>query len=505
MSQGGSEILAGLKDQLDMIDGFIRAGRMNEAHRALEKVTLKAVPRSLTAKYANLARRLMKPNLAVRILHPVIRGDFAHARPPDDHQKAEYGVALLRLGAIPEALSLLEDVSPDVVPMVHLYRAFCHFNRWNYQAGLQALEVDLRTLAVDDYQKNTIRVNRAAARLWLADLDGLEFELRDLEEVLARNGQRRLQSNVCEMLAQNYIQIGQWELAEKSLARSLRLIDSGHRLDTLFIRKWQVIAEVLKSRDVAPLKELHEEALVAGHWETVRDVDYYRLQVSPDQRMFEYLYFGTPHHSYRHRLEHQWRGQFSIAEFAEVTRTPRPTRQWNPFEPDQDWGSLSHRLTLVLLQDLYQPRRVGEIFSKLFPEEYFNPDSSVNRVHQAARRMREFLNVNGFPARLESVGGLYRLTVDPSTAVRMYRRFPVARDSFYRWRLHQFAPQEASLRGVSRDQVQSLLSISTSKAKEWLRRGREEGWIESFGAGSKTRYFIHSPFHSADASQARSA
>lgn len=505
MNQGGSDLLAALKESLDLIDQMIREGRMNEAHRALDRISIKALNRGLAARFANLARRLMKPQLAVRALHPIIRGEFALSEPPTDFEKAEYGVALLRLGAIPEALELLNDVSPAKVPMVHLYRAFCHFNRWNYLAGLQCLEFDLSKLPVDDYQKNTIRVNRAAAKLWLADLDGLEYELLDLQETLGRNNQRRLQSNVFEMLAQNYIQTESWDKSADALRRSMELIDSNHRMDTLFIRKWQAISQALRDRDPTALGELRTEALAAGHWETVRDVDHYRLQIEPDRRLFEYLYFGTPHHSFRHRLEHGWRSEFAIPEYAEVGGGTAPSRVWNPFEPGKDWGSLSHRLNLVLLQDLYQPRRVGEIFSMLFQNEYFNPDSSVNRVHQAVRRLKEFMRENQVPASIESIDGLYRLQIAPDIAVGLYRRFPVARDPFYRWRLNQFAPHESRDHGISRDQVENLLAISTSKAKEWIRRGREEGWIETFGAGSNTRYFIHSPFQSADQSQVRSA
>lgn len=507
--KGGSDLVAAmkesLKEALDRIDLLIREGRMGDAHRNFDRIPMKALNRLVLSRYANLARRLMKPQLAVRALHPIIRGDYAMSEAPTDVEKAEYGVALLRLGAIPEALELLNEVSPDKVPMVYLYRAFCHFNRWNYQAGLQSLEFDLSKLPVDEYQKQTIRVNRAAAKLWLADLDGLEAELQDLQEVLGRNNQRRLQSNVFEMLAQNYIQTENWKKAHSALQKSHSLIDSGHQMDTLFIRKWQTISQVLQSRDSSLLEPLREEALLAGHWETVRDIDRYHLQIQPDQKRFEFLYFGTPHHSFRHRLEHQWRGQFDIPEYTEINVSANSKGVWNPFEPESDWGSLSHRLCLVLLQDLYQPRRVGEIFSMLFQDEYFNPESSVNRVHQAMHRLRSFLKENKISAEVESVNGLYRMKLDPQVAVGLYRRFPVARDPFYRWRLNHFAAPEVRDQGMTRDQVENLLSISTSKAKEWIRKGKAEGWIEIFGAGTNTRYFVKSPFQSADQSQLRSA
>lgn len=505
MILGGSDLSVSLKESLDQIDVYIREGRMSDAHRTLDRISIKALSRPMAARFANLARRLMKPQLAVRALHPIIRGEFAQTDAPTDHEKAEYGVALLRLGAIREALELLNDVSADKVPMVHLYRAFCHFNRWNYQAGLQCLEFNLEKLPVDEYQKNTIRVNRAAAKLWLADLDGLEYELNDLQQTLGRNNQRRLQSNVFEMLAQNYIQTEDWKRAEAALKKSAELIGAHHTMDTLFIRKWQAIGTSLRDRDPSALAPLRSEALEAGHWETVRDIDHYQLQIRPDRRLFEYLYFGTPHHSFRHRLEHNWRQEFPISEYAEIGGGESPKQFWNPFEPSKEWGSLSHRLNLVLLQDLYQPRRVGEIFSMLFQDEYFNPESSVNRVHQAVKRLREFLSENDVPAELESINGLYRLNVAPDVAVGLYRRFPVARDPFYRWRVNHFAGRAAGEHGIRREEVENLLAISTSKAKEWIRRGREEGWIEIFGAGANTRYFIHSPFQSADLSQARSA
>ena len=73
-------------------------------------------------------------------------------------------------------------------------------------------------------------------------------------------------------------------------------------------------------------------------------------------------------------------------------------------------GFLLHRLLHLLTEDLYQPLTLGKIFSRLFNGEYFDPNSSPDRVHQVVKRLRAWLRSEKIPLDIQEAGGFYRLT-----------------------------------------------------------------------------------------------
>src|SRR5207302_175208 len=75
------------------------------------------------------------------------------------------------------------------------------------------------------------------------------------------------------------------------------------------------------------------------------------------------------------------------------------------------------RMLQSLALDFYRPLQLAELHERLYPREYFNPFSSPDRVHQAARRLRRWLQENRIPLGISEELGQYRLSSDRGCTV----------------------------------------------------------------------------------------
>jgi hypothetical protein len=83
-----------------------------------------------------------------------------------------------------------------------------------------------------------------------------------------------------------------------------------------------------------------------------------------------------------------------------------------------------HRLMFLLCRDFYQPLSVVGAFSKLFPDEYFNPNTSPNRVHQFIRRLSNYFRKQGVAFKIDEMTGSYRLRLPDNTGILIPQEFP---------------------------------------------------------------------------------
>src|ERR1041385_7234845 len=110
-----------LRDLVQKIDEFIRLGQVTHARAELRHFRQRKIPRALALSVAALARRAALPEVAIRILHPIVRPPNPSALPASDMEKAEYAAALTYIGASDEALGLLQRLDGEKVPAVRLY------------------------------------------------------------------------------------------------------------------------------------------------------------------------------------------------------------------------------------------------------------------------------------------------------------------------------------------------------------------------------------------------
>src|SRR5262249_54709284 len=117
------------------------------------------------------------------------------------------------------------------------------------------------------------------------------------------------------------------------------------------------------------------------------------LKVEPKQDLFDHLYIGSPLAAYRKRLEKEFHLEPSESYRlgASADRVLDIATGDGRGIESPGHGKMVHQLVGALVKDFYRPRRLGQLFSDLYPNEYFNPFSSPVRLHRLIQRAREWL------------------------------------------------------------------------------------------------------------------
>ncbi|MBX3017604.1 MAG: hypothetical protein KF767_06940 [Bdellovibrionaceae bacterium] len=477
--------------ELSSIDQTIRAGETRRARQALMAIRWKSLPRSELVHFANLCRRAQIPAQAARALFPLVRHESPTDAPATPAELAEYAVALQRLGANREALEILRglpEATRKSIPQWGLYVSFCLVSQWKYDEALGVLQSSLSQADLDPYLRQIILINDFAARIAVGDIANLAGPLQEFANELATQGARRLQANALELLSQVHLLSGELKAGEAQLNAAADLHADEKAWDQLYIRKWRGILRALKDRDAGELLHLRSEVEGTGHFESLRDIDFHLLRTRFDEERFRYLYFGTPHRSYRRRL-HEFGAPRTAEAWAQIPGSTAKLTDFDPMIDVPDLGSLPHRTLQLFLRDFYHPFRVAEIFGLLHPEEFFDPDHSPNRVHQSLHATRAWLTKHQFNFRIDARGTRFRLNWGDHYRLRVREPvLPVTEMQIYQYRMELAAPGPEHY--WSRQETQELLGCAKSVATRFLDPTLNPLILEKRGGGPQTRYRV---------------
>ncbi|NUM87917.1 MAG: hypothetical protein HUU37_01820 [Bdellovibrionales bacterium] len=235
------------------------------------------------------------------------------------------------------------------------------------------------------------------------------------------------------------------------------------------------------------LREVRALAVARENWETVRDCDFHLARSRKDFSGLTRVYFGTPHAAYRARVlaelgarrlpesflwspEGRGRGRRAVIDL--LTGSALDHR----LKP----GQVPHRLLCALAADFYKPQTLPAIHASLFPDRHFNPVSSRDVVHQAMKRLRAWLDVNGLPLFVLENAGRFQLASQGGVALRV-RSSSGDRLSGLLGRL----PRAALF---SRAEAARALGVSDRSANLFLHDAVAGGRLIRTGAGPGTRY-----------------
>lgn len=439
--------------------------------------------------FAQIARRANRINTGLRLLSPLIQAESEGLPGPTASEAAEYAVLLQRAGSVTEALTRLSKIDPREAPETLLYRAFCHFTRWDYGTARPLLEAYVAHSGLSDYQRFIGRVNLAAVHVTLQATDEAGELLKSLLEESARRSYTRLHSNALELSAQVSIQRGEWRRAERDLDEAANLLSAGTgSLDSLFVRKWKSIATSLETGDPGPLKSFRAEALSARHWESVREADLYLLRAEPNESAFQRLWAGTPYPEYRERIVAAAHDRWALPSHYSIGTGNRHLDLTLGEENGVAlFGSAKrpHALLLALFSDFYRPRRLGTLFADLFPDERYDVEGSPNRVHQILLRTREILSDRELPLRLSESDGDYHFELGAGLRVEL----PLTPAPEH--------PQDVTIvklerhyadREFSAKEARESLGVPMTSFGRVLDVALKTGRLEKVGAGPRTRY-----------------
>lgn len=485
-----------MKNWLTESEELIRLGLFEDVEKRL--LSLKKIARREAADLANIARRINRNDLAIKFLNPIVRSQDKLSPPATPIEKLEYADALRQLGATEESWNLLSDISSEKLPQVLLHQAFCLFTQWRYEEAIPLLQNYVLNPSLDDYPRCLGQINLAAA--YIAE-NQLVLATPLVESLLAETKRLNfmlLYGNSLELRAQIFVSEKKYNQALILLDESRALLESSGKA-TLYVEKWQSIANSLKKNEITPsLLNVIEKARLMRHWETVRECELYIAFFEKNIDRFQFIYFGTPYKSFRERIVKMATESFKIpTSYLWVSNSKKPAvifdiqaGQLIGTESEDSQlpvGQVLHRFFILMAQDFFRPRMTLSLFCHLFPDEVVSASTSINRVHQIVKRARAWLKKTNAPLEIEELNGNYRLLIKKDLGVRIVANPPELSDKQIQWKLFVSNLTDTAF---TINEMMRILQASASTARRLLKWGQEKKLIERSGQGPKTIYTI---------------
>ena len=445
------------------------------------------VPRRTRQALAKICRRTGLVSQGLHLLQPLIRNEKEMTESASSSEISEYAVLLSRNGSIQEALTLLKGVDPDDAPEALLYQGFCHISNWDYSIAIDLLKKYLAS-SVDDYAKLIAEVNLASSYLAIGNIDAAESLLQELMESTQRGKASRLVGNGLEMLSQVHLQRNEFSKARQVLDRSATNFQQNDSYDQLLYHKWMAIVSAIENRSPEPLAHFRNLAVSREHWESVREADLFALKIQFHQKQFDSLYYGTPKSGNRRRILQQVEGQpndiFVRGEAGSfwLDLTTGVLHGKGELKP----GKKVHQVLAALNRDFYVPSNIGTLFAELYPDDYFDINSSPLRIRQLLTRTRQWLEEMHIPASIQHIQGNYRFAIDGAFGIQIPKECEVIETPILEWQL--LKQLFSSARFFTAEQACEILKISRSSFHRLARWADKRGELTSQGRGKSLRY-----------------
>lgn len=476
------------------IEAKITSGQVTEARHMLQAVEVTKVPRNKVCAVAQLAKRAGLSDLALKLIKPYVRSHNKLIQ-PTPAECLDYATALVSVGGAEEAVELLsrkEVLAHD--PKAYLYLAFAWFARWDYRSALEPLQQYLSLTEMGSYQHAIGQVNYSAALINLEEYAEAEKILLKLIPEFQSQNYSILSGNCRELLAQIYFRLNKTGEARRLLEEALPLL-GGKMPDTLFVNKWLALIDLKNNPGSSEAQKkfegLRRQALEIHHWESVRDLDFHSAMISSKLDVLKRVYFGTPLQHYREQLLNKYPkvGQSGtlrclgsetdgeVIDLEQLLKGEKPL-----FKP----GSLNHNMFHLLLADFYRPIRVGTLFEKLYPGEYFDPDHSAQKVKMQISRLRKALKPLGIEI-TEMNGKGYRLTSQKGVRLKYNQPFDLNPED--KSQLHlEIIQEHFQDRPFTCTEFARQMGVNDRTALRWLTELIEQNQILKTGARKGVRY-----------------
>jgi len=471
---------------LASFDRQIRAGQGQSVRKALLATDKKKIPRPQLALWAWLAWRVGAAEKGVEWLNNVVRPKARSPQTASAREKAEYAACLTRLGAVSEALEILESIPTKEVPQAALYQVFALVAQWNYAETVPHLEAYLKTRPAA-YDSLIARVNLAAALIFLKEYERALGLLQTLEKETAADNHRLLWGNVLELRASVFIHMGKWKAALEECRRAQTQLKEHGGVFALLIEKWAAVARFgISSGGRKALPEVKAKAAAIGHWESVRDCERFEAIIRRDTDLFKKVYFGTPYEGFRRRLVSDFPIPVEIPSHYERELgegSKRRVLDLGNLGGDLKAGRQNHRCLSILASDFYRPFRSAQLHALLFPGEFYNPHSSRHRTAEAMYRLKSWLKKE-IPALVVSRGTHgYRLTAKSPVSLRMREEIVGVREPELEVLRRIFSETPFSI-----SEAMDNLNMARRTASRQLQAWVGSGALSRLGAGQSTRY-----------------
>lgn len=477
-----------LLSQLAEWDQLIRSGKAAVVRQQCRNFNHRNLSRDLCLQYADIARRVLAPELILLWLRPWVRNEKIAGPKPNDKEKAMYAAGLIRLGAFGEAEKLLDQVSSEIEPQVFSYQASLYMNQWNYIKAVPKLRKYIRQPVISAYSKLVGRLNLCASLVSSYRFEEAEEEIKALFEKLKNSSQNLLHGNLLEIEAQLLIEQKQYDKALANLNESYTLLNKADARSLLYVEKWRFITGLkidgVSAQKFDQLQILKARAKEIGDWESLREFDFSWATAKQDDSLFLQVYWGSFFQQYRKRVLKIFNSDFKIEE----------SFIWNP---NKDLDTMDKivpfeliakaptrtlkKLFFILTQDFYRPIRITEITDLIYPDEYYNPKSSPVKLHRLIARARRWLEVSGVPLKIQSYRNAFMLMSTGPCRIILHQELSLEKKISIP---HQLKEQKL----FTCEEWAKSNNVTTRTARRTLLRLIQLGRIQKLYFGPQTRY-----------------
>ena len=380
-------------------------------------------------------------------------------------------------------------------------QAFGFFTRWDYESAEPLLRSYLRQ-NISTYQQLVGHTNLIAALVFLEKIEEATVLLEELLRLTDATEYQLINSYGLELSGQCQLELKNYQKARVFFEKAGQGAKNSSSNTPFLVRKWLAILELSEnedSRDFSSLgiHSIRAEAVNLRDWESARSCDLQLALITKNVGLAQQVFFGTAHYKFRQKLKSKTDSFFEmpasydrlLGENTPPSSAPRvfdiETAEESGSEIQLKPGQTLHRLLKVIAADFYKPIRANEIFSLVFANENFDPAVSGNRVHQAIKRLRDWISENEIPLQIAENDSAYSLVGTAPYVIR----WPITHTTLQREKVGvlqltknfpagNFTVKEAGL----------ALGISDRTASRLIKTALEKSELQKISSGPSTKY-----------------
>ncbi|HTL12257.1 MAG TPA: hypothetical protein VL588_07205, partial [Bdellovibrionota bacterium] len=394
------------------LDAAIFSHQVVEVRKELLKIVARGrIPRAAIADIANQCRRVDLPEHAVSLLNRYVRPHGKIPARPSEFEKCEYAASLSQLGAHSEAAKLLEGNPNPSLSQWLFVQGMVYQKLWDFDRAIACFERALFHPKVRTGRGVlSIKTHLAAALIRArGDYDRADLLLEDV-----MNETSPTELGFLHRLAQMYgaegaLMRGRPQECLDRVAEGLRLYpEQNPRHEALsegFASLAQLMLDPVKSLDsLRRVRAARDRLAELQAWEDGRLIAYHEAMIRGNRELFLRLYFGSPFPELQKRLlpKIQEMGGMPV-DFDWYLTSPKNGKgegdryvldvvsgAHSGGEDRLKTGQLLQRVLQALGSDPFRRFRIGDLFDRVFPGEYYNPHTAPDRIHQGVMRLRRW-------------------------------------------------------------------------------------------------------------------
>jgi hypothetical protein len=144
----------------------------------------------------------------------------------------------------------------------------------------------------------------------------------------------------------------------------------------------------------------------------------------------------------------------------------------------------------VLTSDTYRSFPLGEVFAKIFPDEYFHSYTSPQRVHKLVYLLRKEFKRYRVPVEILVSDGHYKLMIEKDYSFRLYNLNLLSKTDLKLSNFYEMLKKKWPYQSFRNVNVAKTLNLPKEKVMRWTAKLEKEKKLRANGYGKGKEYVV---------------